>query len=161
MCNSENSIPFDLKMTPRKKNSSKSQSWSLKSVLKFQLQICYRGPGRPPNCRERASAARSWREPAGAKWSSQMNSWQHSDQFLLLNHFCSSKDTEVITLGPYRSELKTQSPSFWLRFTSFSLGTPQALCQLSVSTLSALCQHSFRTLSALYELPYQSQPFIS
>ena len=36
---------------------------------------------RAPNCREHASTARSWREPAGAKWSSQMNSWQNSNQF--------------------------------------------------------------------------------
>ena len=39
------------------------------------------GGARAPNCRERASAARSWREPAGANWSSQMNSRQNSDQF--------------------------------------------------------------------------------
>ena len=32
------------KWLPEKK-SSKSQSWSLKSVLKFQHQICYRGQG--------------------------------------------------------------------------------------------------------------------
>ena len=51
---------------------------------------------RAPNCRERTSAAPSWWEPAGAKWSSEMNSWQKSDQFRLLNHSCSSKDMEVI-----------------------------------------------------------------
>ena len=34
-----------------------------------------------------------------------MNSWQNSDLFLLLKHFCSSKDTEVINLGSYRSSL--------------------------------------------------------
>ena len=36
---------------------------------------------RAPNCREHTSTARSWRESAGAKWSSQMDSWQNSNQF--------------------------------------------------------------------------------
>ena len=50
---------------------------------------------RAPNCWERGSAARRLRELAGAKWSSEMNSWQNFDQIWVLTHFSSSKNEEV------------------------------------------------------------------
>ena len=93
-----------------------------------------------------ASAARSCRETAGAKWTSQMNSWQNTDQFLTVNHFCSSKDTELLL----QALTGVNSISFFLA-QIFKLLSKHSLSQNSHSSLSALCQHSFRTLSGLYK----------
>ena len=81
-----------------------------------------------------------------------MNSLQNSDQFLLLKHFCSSKDTEVINLSSYRVTGVNSIFNHLFSGSDFqaSLRTPRALCQLSV--------HSFRTLFVKLRFRSRSSP---